>query len=122
LRPKAFAAVGTTISALVLWQSTHRTIPRCGTYRGLKWSYATGSQLLVVWWHTSHERAVRKCAAGFGVAHLPAPAWQLAQCPGPTPACVYVTGDQAVVRWHTSHDRVVGRWPPGIALAPPARL
>jgi hypothetical protein len=44
----AFAVVGTTISALVVWQSTHRTIPRCGRYRGLRWSYVTGSQLVVV--------------------------------------------------------------------------
>jgi hypothetical protein len=53
---------------------------------------------------------------------LPAPAWQLAQWLGPTPACVYATGIQAVVRWHASHDSAVGRWPPGIALAPPPAL
>ena len=76
----------------------------------------------MLWWHASHERAVTKCPAGFGVAHLPAPAWQLAQCPGPTPACLYATGAHAVVRWHASHDRAVSRCPPGIAVAPPPGL
>ena len=71
LRPAGVDGPGTTISVLVVWQSMHRTIPVCGRYRGLKWSYITGSQVLVLWWHTSHERDVRKCPAGFGVAHLP---------------------------------------------------
>src|ERR1700741_2170384 len=35
-RPAARTA-GTTISVLVVWQSTHRTIPTCGWYRGLRW-------------------------------------------------------------------------------------
>jgi hypothetical protein len=100
----------------------HRTIPVCGRYRGLKWSYITGSQVLVLWWHTSHERAVTKCAAGFRVAPVPLPAWQSAQCPGPTPACANVAGFQAVVRWHASHNSVVGKWLLGFAVAlPPGR-
>src|SRR4029077_17418533 len=100
----------------------HRTIPVCGRYRGLRWSYITGNHVLVLWWHTSHERAVRKWLAGLAVAHLPAAAWQLAQCPGPTPVCAYVAGFQAVVRWHASQNSVVARWPPGVAVAlPPAR-
>jgi hypothetical protein len=74
LRPAGFDSPGTTISVLVVWQSMHRTTPVCGRYRGVRWSYITGSQALVLWWHTSHERAVTKCFAGFGVAHLPAPA------------------------------------------------
>jgi len=74
LRPAGFVTVGTTISVLVVWQSMHRVLPICGRYRGVRWSYITGSQALVVWWHTSHERAVRKCPAGLGVAHLPEPA------------------------------------------------
>jgi|SRR5258708_22394020 len=119
LRPADFGRAGTIISVLDVWQSMHRTLPGCGRNRGLRWSYITGSQVLVVWWHTSHERAVTKCPEGLVVAHVPVPAWQLAQCPGPTPECVYVTGVQAVVRWHASHDSVVGRWPPGSADAPP---
>jgi hypothetical protein len=33
----------------------------------------------VLWWQTSHERAVMKWRAGFAVAQVPLPAWQLAQ-------------------------------------------
>jgi hypothetical protein len=111
---------GITISVLVVWQSMHRTIPACGWYRGLKWSWKTGVQLVVLWWHASQERAVTKCPAGLGVAQFPV--WQLAQRPGPTPAWAYVTGFQAVVRWQASQDSVVRRCPPGVALAlPPGR-
>jgi hypothetical protein len=67
-----FDRPGSTSSVLVVWQSTHRTAPFCGRYLGVRWSYITGSQALVVWWHTSHERPVTKWLAGFGVAHLPA--------------------------------------------------
>src|SRR5882762_852697 len=111
---------GITISVLVVWQSMHRTIPACGWYRGLKWSWKTGVQFVVLWWHASQERAVTKCPAGLGVAQFPV--WQLAQRPGPTPAWAYVTGFQAVVRWQASQDSVVRRCPPGVALAlPPGR-
>jgi len=64
------------------------------------WSYITGSHVSVLWWHTSHELAVRKWFDGFGVAHLPAAAWQLAQCPGPTPVWAYLTGNHANALWH----------------------